>query len=212
MAYIYLLGATTPSRVATYAYVNPVVAVFVGWLFAGETLTQTTFIAAAVIVLAVVLIVTKRDSARNGRSFPQDSPIQLEESPRASQISGLSCGKFITDEEAKQSLITRIWHGVTPASKAEEYLAYLRETGEDDCRKTEGNRGVVVMHNIQEDKAHFLFLSFWESYDAIRKFSGENIERAVYYPKDKEYLLELEPNVTHYETFGQNVCLCNATV
>ena len=103
-----------------------------------------------------------------------------------------------------------MWHGVTPASKADEYLEYLRQTGEDDCRKTERNRGVVVMHKIQEDKAHFLFLSFWESYDAIRKFSGENIERAVYYPKDKEYLLELEPNVTHYETNGMNGCICAA--
>ncbi|MBI3194358.1 MAG: EamA family transporter [Ignavibacteriae bacterium] len=189
MAYVFLLGATTPSRVATYAYVNPVVAVFVGWLFADETLTQTTFIAAAIIVVAVVLIVTKRSSTG-------------KEEPVAKQSN--------ENQEINQSLITRMWHGVTPASKAEEYLAYLRETGEDDCRKTEGNRGVVVMHSIQEDKAHFLFLSFWESYDAIRKFSGENIERAVYYPKDKEYLLELEPNVTHYETYGQNVCICNA--
>ncbi|MBI5215447.1 MAG: drug/metabolite exporter YedA [Ignavibacteriae bacterium] len=191
MAYIFLLGATTPSRVATYAYVNPVVAVFVGWLFAGEVLTQTTFIAAAIIVVAVVLIVTKRSSTEKVKAIKE----QLSK-----------------DRETNQSLITRMWHGVTPASKAEEYLAYLRQTGEDDCRKTEGNRGVVVMHNIQEDKAHFLFLSFWESYDAIRKFSGENIECAVYYPKDKEYLLELEPNVTHYETYGQNVCICNAAV
>ena len=35
-AYVFLLGATTPARVSTYAYVNPVVAVFLGWLFAGE--------------------------------------------------------------------------------------------------------------------------------------------------------------------------------
>jgi hypothetical protein len=35
--------------------------------------------------------------------------------------------------------------------------------------------------------------------DAIRAFAGDNIERAVYYPDDTAYLLELEPNVQHYE-------------
>lgn len=57
-AYMYLLTVSTPARVSTYAYVNPVVAVFLGWAFAGETLTSRTVIAAAVIVGAVVLIVT----------------------------------------------------------------------------------------------------------------------------------------------------------
>jgi len=48
-------------------------------------------------------------------------------------------------------------------------------------------------------RAEFLFVSLWESVDAICKFAGPDIERAVYYPEDKEFLLELEPNVTHYE-------------
>ena len=56
-AYIWLLRATTASRVSTYAYVNPIVAVFLGWALAGEELTSRVFIAAAVIVGAVVLII-----------------------------------------------------------------------------------------------------------------------------------------------------------
>jgi len=56
-AYIFLLGATTPARVSTYAYVNPVVAVLLGWLFAGETVSPRTLVAAAVIVAAVALII-----------------------------------------------------------------------------------------------------------------------------------------------------------
>jgi hypothetical protein len=47
--------------------------------------------------------------------------------------------------------------------------------------------------------AHFLLISLWESWNAIRSFAGEDIERARYYPQDAEYLLELEPKVTHYE-------------
>lgn len=56
-AYIWLLGATTSARVSTYAYVNPVVAVLLGWAFANEPMSLRTLIAAAVIIGAVVLII-----------------------------------------------------------------------------------------------------------------------------------------------------------
>jgi drug/metabolite transporter (DMT)-like permease len=56
-AYIWLLGATTAARASTYAYVNPVVAVLLGWGFAGEAMTLRTVLAAGVIVAAVALII-----------------------------------------------------------------------------------------------------------------------------------------------------------
>ncbi len=55
-AYIWLLRVSTPARVSTYAYVNPVVAVFLGWALADEALTTRMMIAAAVIVSGVALI------------------------------------------------------------------------------------------------------------------------------------------------------------
>ncbi len=55
-AYVWLLQVSTPARVATYAYVNPVVALLLGWAFAGEPLTLRTLGAAAVILSAVVLL------------------------------------------------------------------------------------------------------------------------------------------------------------
>lgn len=55
-AYSYLLRTTKPTLVATYAYVNPIVAVFLGWSIAGEPVTGTTVVASVLIVGAVVLI------------------------------------------------------------------------------------------------------------------------------------------------------------
>jgi drug/metabolite transporter (DMT)-like permease len=55
-AYVWLVRVSTPARVSTYAYVNPVIAVFLGWLLADEALTARMLIAAAVIVGGVVLI------------------------------------------------------------------------------------------------------------------------------------------------------------
>jgi drug/metabolite transporter (DMT)-like permease len=62
-AYIWLLRHQPASRISTYAYVNPVVAVFLGWAIAGEPLTVRTMIAAAIIVGAVALITTARSSS-----------------------------------------------------------------------------------------------------------------------------------------------------
>ena len=59
-AYTWLLRVSTPTRVSTYAYVNPVVAVVLGWAIVGEVLTGQMLLAATVIVLAVVIITTGR--------------------------------------------------------------------------------------------------------------------------------------------------------
>ena len=96
-------------------------------------------------------------------------------------------------------MIARIWHGVTPSSKVDQYLAYLNKTGIPDYRATEGNQGVYVLRKIEADRAHFLLLTLWESLDAIKRFAGPDFEKARYYPEDDEYLLEREATVDHYE-------------
>jgi drug/metabolite transporter (DMT)-like permease len=63
-SYSWLLRVTTPSLASTYAYVNPVVAVILGWAVAGEPLTLRTIIAAAIIVAAVIIITTYKSAGR----------------------------------------------------------------------------------------------------------------------------------------------------
>ncbi len=70
----WLLTVAPLSRIATYAYVNPIVAVFLGWLILGEPLTPRTGIAAVVIVAAVALIVTAR-----GRASSSQTQLPVEE-------------------------------------------------------------------------------------------------------------------------------------
>jgi drug/metabolite transporter (DMT)-like permease len=59
-AYMWLVKNTSPARASSNFYVNPLVAVFLGWLLAGETLTGRTLVAAAIIAGAVVLIVSHK--------------------------------------------------------------------------------------------------------------------------------------------------------
>jgi drug/metabolite transporter (DMT)-like permease len=58
--YLWLLGVVPATLVATYAYVNPIVAVFLGWAFAGERLTARSMAASAVVLASVTVIVTAR--------------------------------------------------------------------------------------------------------------------------------------------------------
>ena len=59
---------TTAAKVSTYAYVNPVVAVFLGWSLAGEAVTIGTIVAAGIIIAAVVVITTYRSKAMYAKS------------------------------------------------------------------------------------------------------------------------------------------------
>jgi drug/metabolite transporter (DMT)-like permease len=72
-SYTWLLQAATPSHVATYAYVNPLVAVFLGWLLAGELLTVRILVAATVITTAVVIITSAQTARWRKRKTPRRS-------------------------------------------------------------------------------------------------------------------------------------------
>jgi len=102
-------------------------------------------------------------------------------------------------------MIARLWHGITLSTKADEYLDYLNKTGVEDYQATEGNLGVQLLRRIEGDQAHFLIITFWESVEAIKKFAGEDYEKARYYPEDQHFLLEFEEKVIHYEVISSTL-------
>lgn len=95
-------------------------------------------------------------------------------------------------------MIARLWHGAVPAAKADAYLAYMRAIAIPDYQSTPGNLGAWCLHRAEGDVVHFQMLSFWPDIDAIKRFAGEDHEVAKYYDFDRDFLIELEPHVTHY--------------
>lgn len=73
-SYLYILKKSTAARVATYALVNPVVALFLGWLFADEVISLRTIVAAAVILAAVILVITAPHRPQERVQEPVPSP------------------------------------------------------------------------------------------------------------------------------------------
>jgi heme-degrading monooxygenase HmoA len=105
-------------------------------------------------------------------------------------------------------MIARIWHGKTIPKKADAYLKeYFLQTGLADYQATEGNLGVIVLRKDEGNDADFLMLTLWENDDAIRNFAGDDIDRARYYPEDRKYFDEMEPNVTHYDVLINKMSL-----
>ena len=74
--------------------------------------------------------------------------------------------------------IARIWRGAVHTADADEYAAYIRDTGFAEYGRTPGNR------------------------DAIKAFAGEDIEAAVLYPEDEKYLIG-ESTIAHYDVVDQ---------
>lgn len=98
-------------------------------------------------------------------------------------------------------MITRMWHGKTRAKQADSYLEYVKNTGIQDYKKTPGNLSVRILRRIEGDICHIWTVTEWTDLDSIKKFAGEDYEKARYYPDDSKYLLEFEENVIHCETF-----------
>ena len=101
-------------------------------------------------------------------------------------------------------MITRMWHGRVPTPKAEAYRKFVKERAIPDYQSVEGNISVHVLERTEGDITHFITLTFWKDVDSIKAFAGEDIEAAKYYPEDKDFLLEFEPSVVHYEVVGHS--------
>ncbi len=96
-------------------------------------------------------------------------------------------------------MIARLWYGSTRAEDADAYVDYLERTGVAAHRATPGNRGSLVLRRAREDRADFVVLSLWESEEAIARFAGEEIGRAIYFPEDERYLIVRRDEIDHYD-------------
>lgn len=95
-------------------------------------------------------------------------------------------------------MIARVWRGIIRTEHVDEYIQYIEATGGGEYKRTPGNRGAWTMSRIDGDRAEIIALSFWDSREAIERFSGPDIERSVLYPEDAQYLLA-PSTITHYE-------------
>ncbi|MFI7598867.1 antibiotic biosynthesis monooxygenase family protein [Actinoplanes sp. NPDC049681] len=97
-------------------------------------------------------------------------------------------------------MIARVWRGWVETARASDYLDYVARTGLAEYRQTPGNLGVEMWtRDMGDGRSEVTTLSWWASLEHIRGFAGDDVDRAVFYPEDDEYLIDRETTVTHHE-------------
>ena len=96
-------------------------------------------------------------------------------------------------------MIARVWHGTTSKENRAAYLKYLRVNGIRAFKKAKGNLGAYILVRDSQELTEYLIVTLWDSMKAVEGFAGSDSNRAVYLPKDSEFLLGMEPGVKHYE-------------
>jgi heme-degrading monooxygenase HmoA len=93
-----------------------------------------------------------------------------------------------------------MWRGWVDNDRADAYVDYITRTGLAEYRRTSGNLGAEMWtRDLGDGRSEVTTLSWWESLDDIRGFAGDDIDQAVFYPEDDEYLIDRETTVTHHE-------------
>jgi heme-degrading monooxygenase HmoA len=98
-----------------------------------------------------------------------------------------------------QAKVARMWHGKVPRSRADEYQTYLDKEGVQKLRLIKDNLGAQMFRRDDGDVTEFMVISYWPSRDAIHAYAGADIEKVHDLPRDKEFLIDPERKVKHFD-------------
>lgn len=91
-------------------------------------------------------------------------------------------------------MIARTWNGRVPAHHADGFEQHLLATGVAEATRLSGYAGAQVLRDEAEGHVEFRLVTYWDSWDSIRRFAGARPTTAVLYPGDEAY--ELVPDLT----------------
>jgi len=97
-------------------------------------------------------------------------------------------------------MIARTWRGWVLSDRTGAYVDYITATGLDGYRQTAGNLGAQMWtRELGDGRTEVTTVSWWSSLEDIKGFAGNDIEKAVFYPEDDDYLVDRETTVSHHE-------------
>ena len=191
-AFNYLLVKSTPDKVVTSNYVNPVVAMLLGWGLNSEVITNQSLLAAVLLIAGVVFINTRTNFLKKIK-FARPHPVASLVPEIEEEIKEVD----IQLEKPESGSIARIWQGKTAASKAQEYVELAKQFCVESAISTPGNLGVTVMHRTEGDITHHTFISYWKDLEAVKLFAGEDYQKPRIFAGELGLLLESEGAVEH---------------
>ena len=106
------------------------------------------------------------------------------------------------NRDRPDALVARTWRGQTRAQDAQLYADYVLRTGIAAYRSVPGNLGAHLLYRFNDDVAEFLVISFWDSLESIAGFAGPDVETAVFYPEDDEWLVQRDMVAHHWSVLS----------
>ena len=95
-------------------------------------------------------------------------------------------------------MIARIWHGYTRPDNADAYEHLLKNTILPGIHRVKGYKGAHLLRKNGAPEVEFVTITYWESMDAVREFSGP-AGHAVVPPEARKLLARFDPESVHYE-------------
>jgi heme-degrading monooxygenase HmoA len=97
-------------------------------------------------------------------------------------------------------VIARLWRGWVRTEQTAAYVDYITATGLRDYAGTPGNLGAQMWtRDLGDGRTEVVTVSWWATRSDIEGFAGADIDVAVFYPEDDQYLVDRETRVSHYE-------------
>ena len=98
-------------------------------------------------------------------------------------------------------MIARLWHGWTTLENADNYENLLKtEIFPGIAAKgVDGYRGIRLLRRMHEKEVEFITMMEFDSWEAVKKFAGEDYECAYVPPKAREVLARFDERSQHYE-------------
>jgi heme-degrading monooxygenase HmoA len=96
-------------------------------------------------------------------------------------------------------MIARHWRGVAKPDRADEYVAHLRRDTLSELARIEGFVSASIMRRPVDGGVEFLVVTLWDSLDAIKRFAGPELERAVVPDNVQRMMKEFDKYVGHFE-------------
>ena len=100
-------------------------------------------------------------------------------------------------------MIARTWAGATRTRDAAEYQDYMDRVAMPGYANVAGNRLVLMLRRDRDDdRSEFTMVTLWSDLDAVRSFTGPDMETAVFYPEDDRFLVERDHRARHHVVYG----------
>jgi len=98
-----------------------------------------------------------------------------------------------------KDLILRMWRARSTVDKSGEYVQHATKKVFPALRAIEGHRGAYLLRRAIDGAIEFVVLTLWDSMEAVRRFAGEQPEKAVVEPEARAVLTSFDNSVTHFE-------------